>query len=236
MKGMTELMEHCLHLVKGKKTWFSVDRLAEVADIHYHRTDIHPINDLLVHEVVHPCSSPLRAAREIVCKKDSDEASVRVSHLEALDFIMIYRDILKFLEVQTEKLVSSVEDASTHILHLEIRLCLLLVEGVLCLADLLCIICPVPWLDHRTLRKKACCYVLVHHGLHVHDLLLCPLHSRSHDACKEGVHCLRIAGHLVCQNHLGRVLISKEFRLLYTESHHLHYEVLGIVLVGVVSA
>ena len=125
---MSELVEHGLHLIECEEARLAVNRLREVADIHDYRTDFLALDDLLVHEVVHPCSAPLGAAREVVCEKDANKASVCICHLETLYVRMIYRNAVELLEVKAEELVGSIEYSSTHILHLEIWLGLLLVE------------------------------------------------------------------------------------------------------------
>ena len=177
---MSELMEHGLHLIKSKQRRLAVDRLREVAYVDDHRTDILAVNNLLVHEVVHPCATSLGAAWKIVSKKNSDKAAVRICHLESFYIRMIYRDILKLLEVQTKELVGSIEHTLADVFHLEVRLGLLLIEGILCLAYLLSVICPVPRLDLRTLRKKTRLDILIHDSLHIGNLLLCLCNCRSH--------------------------------------------------------
>ena len=148
---------------------------------------------------------------------------------------MIYRDILKCLEIETEELVGSIEHTLTHILHLEIWLGLLLIERILSLSHSLCIISPVPRLDNRTCRKNTCLDILVHDRLHVNDLLLSLSHSRSHDAGEEYIHSLRCTRHLVGEDHLCRIVISQKGSLLDTKSHHLHDEVLVVILIAVVA-
>ena len=130
---------------------------------------------------------------------------------------MVSRDIRELLILKTEKLCGKVKYTLTHILHLEVRLSLLLVKRIFSFAHLLCIVCPVPWLDLRTLRKKACLDILIHNSLHINNLSLSFLHCRCNDSGKEGIHCLRSASHLVAKNHLCRVLISKKICLLDTE-------------------
>ena len=142
---MSELMEHCLHLIKSEKTWLSVNRLREVTYIHNHRANA--CKTVLFNEVGHPCATSLGRTWEIVGKEDTDERSISICNLESLNLRMIYRNAFKLLEIETEELMSCVEHTLTHVLHLEVWLCSLLVKSVLLLAYLLCIISPVPRFD-----------------------------------------------------------------------------------------
>ena len=228
---MSELMEEGLHLIESQERRLVGCRLCKVADIHDYRTHA----KLLLHEVGHPCTTSLRAAREIVCKDHSDERTVCIGNLEAFHIRMVYRNVLELLILETPELCGKVKHTLTHILHLEVWLGLFLVKCIFRLAHLLCVICPVPRLYLRTCRNDTGLDVLVHLNLHVGDLYLCLCNRRLHEACKELVHCLRIAGHLVGKDHLCRSLISEKLCLLYTESHHLDHQFLVVILVSVVA-
>ena len=185
MESVSELVEESLHIVKRKEGRLVGCRLREVAHIHDYRTDVLATDDFLIDEVRHPGTASLCAAWEVVGKDHSDERTVCISHLEAFNILVIYRDILKLLVLKSPEFCGKVEYSLTDVLHLEIWLCLFLVEGIFCLAHLLCIISPVPRLDHAALRKEACLDILVHKYLHISNLFLCLSHSRSHYACKE---------------------------------------------------
>ncbi len=128
------------------------------------------------------------------------------------------------------------EDARADVLHLEVLHRLGFVEGIAGLADALGIVHIVPGLDSAAGGKQARGDVLVHDLLHVTHFLLGTLHRRFHYAGEEGIHGLRVAGHLVLEYHLRGVVVTHDVRLLDAEFHYAEHRGLVVVGIAVVAA
>ena len=63
---MAILMEESLHLVERKKRRLAINRLAEVTYVYDNWTDFDTVDNLLVHEISHPCTTTFSATWEVV--------------------------------------------------------------------------------------------------------------------------------------------------------------------------
>ncbi len=142
---MPEFVEHSRHLIKAEKRRGILSRFAEIAYVDDDRTYILTGSCLLlIADIVHPRPAALCLTRKIVRQENADQGTVRISYLERLHIRMIYRDILYLLYIDSVQPVCRLEDTMTDILHTEIRSCLIFVQSIFALADLLRIIRPVP--------------------------------------------------------------------------------------------
>ena len=98
---------------------------------------------LLIAQRGHPGAAVLGAAREIIADEQADVPAVRVRHLPGARVRMIERHVDR-LERQAEQPARRFERRLDHLVELEVRLDLGLVEIVARLAQLLGVVAPVP--------------------------------------------------------------------------------------------
>ena len=234
---MSELMEDGLNLIDGEQGREGILRSRHVADIDDDRADVIALGiDVLVPEVGHPCAAPLGVAREVVSHEYAEQAAIGICNLERIDSLVVHRHIRKRLNLHSVDLLCCCEDSVTDILHLEIWLGELLVQGVLALTHLFGIVEPVPWLDRRAFGKLAGSDVLVHDLLHVGNLFHSLAGCRSHDLSEEAVDSLRVAGHLVVELVGCESVESEHAGLLGAEFQDLEAESLVVIFIAIVAA
>ena len=123
MEGMTELVEEGLNIVHREERRVALGRFVEVAHIDDDRTMIYAIGiDVLVADIVHPCTWTLASTREVVGIEDTNESAVCISNLEDLYLRIVNRHTLELLEVDTKEIMSQLESTIAHIVEFEVRL------------------------------------------------------------------------------------------------------------------
>ena len=146
VQRVAELVEHGDHVVERQQRRLAGGRLGEVGDVVDHRLGAEQLR--LVDEVVHPGAAALVVALEVVAVEQRQRVAVLVEHLEHAHVRLVHRNVLALLEGQPVELVGGVEHAVLqHVVELEVRLDLVLVEVVLRLAHLLGVELPVPRLQ-----------------------------------------------------------------------------------------
>ena len=231
VQGVSELVEGGLDLVDAHI-------LGEVAYVHDDGADLNSVRVIVLFAyIVHPRAASLALAGEVVCGEDTDQRTVVVGKLIGGNAVgVVAGHSLEHLGVHSVENLGSREDSFDYVLCLEVRAGLSLVEVILCLADLLGIVPPVPLLDFGALGKLACLDILIHNSLHISKFFFCLLHCRSHNAHKEGIYGFGICGHLVGKGVLGAGLIAEDIGLAYAERKQLLDQLAVVVLVAVVAA
>ena len=98
VKRMSELVQEGAEFIVGKQRRSRLRRFREIGDNAYQRTFLNAVPDALAAELRHPCTAPLGGAREEVCIKQCQMASISILHIIHLHILVIYRNILPFLE------------------------------------------------------------------------------------------------------------------------------------------
>ena len=159
MQGVSELVEHGEHLVDAQV-------FGKVRDIDYDRAHVVALCiHILVAHIVHPGTSPLAVAGEVVGREYAYQGTVVSGYLIGGDLGIVGGDALQLLGIHAVEGLGRTEHTVHHIVYPEVGPGLRLVEVVLRLAHLLGIVPPVPLLYLRALGKLPLLYVLVHKGL-----------------------------------------------------------------------
>ena len=186
--------------------------------------------------VVHPSTTALAAARQIVSREDAEQIATFVCNLISRDnFRVVRRHVLQLFHIYAVECVGGNEDAFHNVLEFEVRLCQFFIEVVFLLAHLLGIVPPVPRFYLAASRKFACRNVLVHQLLHIIDLLFCLGYGSNHDVSEESIDSLSVVSHLRLQNIGGRIIIAHNLCLLNTKTHDVKNELTVVELVAVVA-
>ena len=120
--------------------------LLEVGHVVDHRQRAQQLG--LVHQNVHPRAAVLVVALEVVAIEQRQRLAVGVEDLEDAHVRLIDGKVVALLEGEAVELVRGVEDAVLeHVVQLEVRLDLGLVQIVFRLAHLLGVELPVPGLE-----------------------------------------------------------------------------------------
>ena len=122
-----------------------------------------------------------------------------------------------------------VKSTLTNIAQFEVGLEFLLVEVVFLCAQFLSIVPPIPGLQFLARQ------VLVQQFLQFGCLTLSSFERRSPNGLQELIYGLRVLGHAVGQDIVGRVLITEEFCLLDTQRHGTLDDLFVVVGVAVVT-
>ena len=230
MQRMSELVEYGLHLVH-------VEILFQITYVHDDRTYHIALSiDFLVADIVHPSTTSLALARQVVSSEDTQQLTLVVCHFIGCHLIFIIsRHTIQFLHVHSIERLGSNKDSVYHILQLEVRLDEVFVEVIFQFAHLLGIVPPIPRFNLATCWQFACCDVLVHHFLHVVHLFLCFTNSSYHDAVEEGINCCRVVSHLWFEDKFCRILVAHDLSLFDTQSHHVEDKLTVVKLITVMS-
>lgn len=212
MQRMAELMEQGGDVVKAQQRRLAGGRLGEVAHVADHRFGTGKA--ILLDEHVHPRATGLAVALEVVGVEQRHGSAVGIEHLIHLHIRVIGRDVGALLEGDAVQLRGGVEDAVLqHVVQLEVRLDLRLVQVVLGLAHLLGVEVPI---GRGELEIAGLCIstLRVDHLLHVGHFAARLGGGRRHGVGQQLERSIRRLGHLVAQAVGGVVVEAEQLGLL----------------------
>ena len=150
VQRVAELVEQCQCLVDVQQRGCLARCGGEVTYVHNHGAAVVLAQVHLIDEICHPRTRALRLTGEIVAVEDSKMLFVLVEYLPHLHAVVVQGNVVAFRKVQTEQSRCAVECTVAHILELEVGLNLILIERVFSLAQLLCVVHPVPACELET--------------------------------------------------------------------------------------
>ena len=227
---VAELVEHRDDVVEADERRLTGRRLRQVADV----VDDRPCAEQLrlTDEVRHPGAAVLVVALEVVAIKERERLAVGVDHIEYAHVGLIDRDVLALLEGDAVELVRRIEHAVLeHVVELEVRLDLRIVQVVLRLANLLGVKIPVPRLE----REAA--VLSVDDRLDVLALARGAGRGERHESVHEIERVLRRFRHLVLElpgRVIGKPEQGRALRAQLREPRHDRARVVRIAVLGAV--
>ena len=121
VQGMPELMEHCLHVVDGLKSWLVSTWRGHAANVDNY--GLNPVATVvpLSPERCTPCSGSLAVAWHVVAIEYGEQGGVGIVHLPCLCRGLIGRSLISdFLERYAIELVGNVEYPFQYVVYLKI--------------------------------------------------------------------------------------------------------------------
>ena len=207
VQRMAKLMKHRDYIIEADESRLTGGGLRQVGDVvddgeiaqEFRRTD----------EQGHPCTAILVVALEIIAIKQRQGFAVDVGDFEDAHVGLIYRDVLALFEADSIQLSRRMEHAVLeHVVQLEVRLDLGVIEIILCLAHLFAVEIPIPRL------QREATLLCVDHGLNVLGLACRFSGGDGHQGVHEFKRGLRCFGHLIFQLPRGMAGKAQQLRPL----------------------
>ena len=231
VEGVAKLVQQSFYFTEGQERRLRIRRPREVHHDDDLRAMVFALRVFVLRgDAVHPSSGLLAIAGEEVGIEDGEELAIGVIDLVGLYFLIIYGDILVFLEGDAIELRGESEDSFLHAVELEVGPRHLVVHIELDVFQLLRIVIPVPRHDVDILLLHAPGESL--HGIEFVDgyRLVC-----LEQLVEQLIDILRRLRHLVRQLVFGIILIAQEVGYLQADIHNLADILLVIVFVALVA-
>ena len=231
VEGVAKLVQQSFYFTEGQERRLRIRRPREVHHDDDLRAMVFALRVFVLRgDAVHPGSGLLAVAGEEVGVEDGEELAVGVIDLVGLYFLIIYGNILVFLEGDAIELRGESEHSFLHAVELEVGPRHLVVHIELDVFQLLGIVVPVPRHDVDILLLHAPGESL--HGIEFVDgyRLVC-----LEQLVEQLIDILRRLRHLVRQLVFGIILIAQEVGYLQADIHNLADILLVIVFVALVA-